>query len=273
MAGAQTAIVAAGRGDTLEHVPAIDKPDPAQPSGDFNTVRRLRTFDEVIVQVQDAIASGRFQPGDRLPSERELCQMFGIGRPALREALRVLEVLGVLDIRPGKGGGIFVAAQNGEGVGAALASLIRLAGATAAELGEFRTSFEGETAAWAAQRARPEEVQQLLQRAQAARTVANRPDRRWSDIVKIDIAFHQTVAEASHNRVRVAVMYGLLSAVERVELTITSLAEPHLLQSTANDLQAIAEAISDRDPDRARDAMRAHVEWFSELYVRAASER
>lgn len=163
----------------------------------------------------------------------------------------MLEALGVVDTRPGKTGGIFVAEQTGKGVGAALASLLHMVGATPEELGEFRASFEGETAAWAAQRAHPDEVEQLLACAAEAHVVAARERGRWSDIVRLDIPFHQLVAQASRNRVRVAVMQGLLQVLERTELTITSLAEPYLLGSTANDLTAVAEAIRDGDAARA----------------------
>lgn len=258
--------------DTLDAMSTADNNASSAAASAFNIVRRVRSFDDVVLQVQNAILAGTFQTGDRLPGERDLCQMFGVGRPTLREALRVLEVLGVVDIRPGKSGGIYVARQTGEGVGVTLASLIRMAGATPEELAEFRASFEGETAGWAARRAQTEEVERLLNAAAAARAVAEDPNGRWSDVVAIDIDFHQTVAHASHNRVRVAVMQGLLRAVERVERGITSLAEPRLLASTADDLEAVATAIRDKDAERARAAMRAHVEWFSELYVRAANE-
>lgn len=249
-----------------------DKSSPSAASGAFNAVRRVRSFDDVVLQVQNAILDGTFETGDRLPAERDLCQMFGVGRPTLREALRVLEVLGVISIRLGKAGGIYVAQQTGEGVGVTLASLIRMAGATPEELAEFRASFEAETAGWAARRARADEVERLVDAAVAARIVADDPNGRWSDVVRIDIDFHQTVAEASRNRVRVAVMQGLLRAVERVERGITSLAGPEVLTAAAADLEAVATAIRDKDPERARAAMRAHVEWFGELYVRAANE-
>lgn len=259
--------------DTLNTMSTPDNSASSAGANVFNVVRRVRSFDDVVLQVQNAILEGIFQTGDRLPSERDLCQMFGVGRPTLREALRVLEVLGVVDIRPGKSGGIYVARQTGEGVGVTLASLIRMAGATPEELAEFRASFEGETAGWAARRALPEEVERLCDAAATVRSIAQDPSGRWSEVVAIDINFHQTVAHASRNRVRVAVMQGLLRAVERVELGITSLAEPRLLASTADDLEAVAAAIRDKDEDRARTAMRAHVEWFSELYVRAADGR
>ena len=83
------------------------------PASQFTAIRRVRSFDEVVAQIQGAILSGRYRAGDRLPTERELCALFDVSRPTLREALRALEVLGSLEIRPGRRGGIFVASPNG----------------------------------------------------------------------------------------------------------------------------------------------------------------
>ncbi len=245
-------------------------PQPDQ--SPFTAIRRVRNFDEVVMQIQDAILTGRFRTGDRLPSERELTQLFDVSRPTLREALRALEVLGILDIRPGKSGGIFVAVPSGDSVGSALAALIRLRGATAAELNEFRTSFEGETAAWAARRADDEDVERILQLAAEVRERAERPQTRWPDMVELDLLFHETVAAASKNQVRVAVMLGTLRALQRVELTITEIADAALHRSVGVELGAVAEAIRDRDPDRAREAMRGHVDRFGALYLDVQSD-
>ncbi len=239
-------------------------PDP------FTAIRRTRSFDEVVMQVQDAVMTRRFEPGERLPSERALSETFEVSRPTLREALRALEVLGVLEIRAGKGGGIFVAEPTGEGVGSALAALIHLRGATPTELNEFRESFEGETAAWAARRADPEDVERLAEIARDVSALAQLADTRWAEIVPLDVAFHEAVAQASKNRVRVAVMLGLLRAIERVELTITDLADVQLHKLVGKHLTAIAQAIGDHDAEGARLAMKTHVDRFGDLYVRAA---
>ena len=162
----------------------------------------------------------------------------------------------ILDIRPGKRGGIFVAAPSGSGVGSALEALILLRGATTAELNEFRTSFEGETAAWAAERA------DARGRASACsstpRGCAPPPhatDTRWEEMVDLDVHFHELVAQASKNQVRVAVMLGLLRAVQHVELRVTPLADPGLHRDVAAELTAVAEAISRA---RARPGARGH---------------
>jgi GntR family transcriptional regulator, transcriptional repressor for pyruvate dehydrogenase complex len=240
-------------------------PDEPRPNP-FKAVRRVRSFDEVVMQIQGAIISGHYSTGDRLPNERELSTMLDVSRPTLREALRSLEVLGILDIRPGKRGGIFVAAPSGSGVGSALEALILLRRATTAELNEFRMSFEGETAAWAAERADEEDAERLLSHTAAVRAAAARPGTRWEEMVELDVRFHELVANASKNQVRVAVMLGLLRAVERVELRVTPIADPGLHRDVGAELTAVAEAIRDHDPERARTAMRAHLARFFARY-------
>jgi DNA-binding FadR family transcriptional regulator len=256
--------------DASQHVIAGERESAATP---FTAIRRSRSFDAVVTQIQDAILGGRFRSGDRLPNERDLCGMFDVSRPTLREALRTLEVLGILDIRPGRSGGIFVSEPDGESVGSALAALIGLRGATAGELNEFRTSFEGETAAWAARRAGRDDVERLNRIASHARATAERRETQWPDMVELDIKFHETVARASNNEVRVAVMLGILRALQRIEMTIGPLADAALHRSVGDELTAVAEAIADHDPDRARDAMCSHVERFSALYIEVDERR
>jgi GntR family transcriptional repressor for pyruvate dehydrogenase complex len=255
--------------DTSEHGTGEREATPTP----FTAIRRKRSFDDVVRQIQDAILSGRLSAGDRLPNERDLCGMFDVSRPTLREGLRTLEVLGILDIRPGKSGGIFVSAPSGDSVGSALAALIRLRGATAAELDEFRSSFEGETAAWAARRAERDDVERLTRIAADARAIAERRETQWCDMVAVDIKFHETVARASKNEVRVAVMLGIIGALQRIELTISSVADAALHRSVGEDLTAVAEAIADHDADHARDAMRAHLDRFGALYIEVEGPR
>src|SRR6266702_8324352 len=102
-------------------------------SGDllFQAVEQRRTFEQVLVQVEEAIISGGLQPGDRLPAERELAQTFGVSRASVREALRVLEMFGVMVARRGTGAdaGSVVADSAQSGLQSALrlhAGLLRI---------------------------------------------------------------------------------------------------------------------------------------------------
>src|SRR5919106_3418178 len=127
----------------------------------FTPAKRTRSFEDVVEQVRNAVIEGKIKKGDRLPNERELCRIFGISRSTLREGLRALEALGVVEVRPGAAGGAFATEPRADQVGLALEALIRFSDATARDLAEFRVSFEGETAYWAAKRATPDDVAAL----------------------------------------------------------------------------------------------------------------
>ena len=100
----------------------------------FGKVKRVRSFDDVLEQLREAIFSGRVRPGDRLPGERQLCEEFGVGRPTLREALRSLEAVGIIEVRPGKGGGSYAVTPSESILGDALAALVNLRGASLEDL-------------------------------------------------------------------------------------------------------------------------------------------
>src|SRR5215211_1811990 len=119
----------------------------------FRPIGRRRAFEDVILQVEDAIAEGRISQGDRLPPERELAQALGVSRGSVREALRVLEAFGVLAARRGRGadaGSTVTAEQNGlAGLLRIYASLLKV---PLSDLVDIRVAIEAMTARAAATR-------------------------------------------------------------------------------------------------------------------------
>src|SRR2546421_11800247 len=113
----------------------------SEPSS-FAPARRLRTLDDVFLQIRDAILAGQVPEGERLPNERDLAERFEVGRPTVREALRSLEALGIVEMRAGRSGGVFATRSSEASLGSALSTLVSLGGASAQELAEFRLSFE-----------------------------------------------------------------------------------------------------------------------------------
>src|SRR5215468_2046364 len=87
---------------------------PMKASSEFSPVQTTRVFEEIASQVRSQLATGRLRPGDRLPSERDLAQQLGVGRNSVREALRALEVSGILRLHKGGAGGAFIAQPTGE---------------------------------------------------------------------------------------------------------------------------------------------------------------
>ncbi len=115
----------------------------------FGRARRVRSFEDVVEQVRAAIASGSIGAGERLPSERELAEQFGVSRASLREALRALEALGLLEIRLGVRGGAFASFPDNERFASALSGLFSSqAGARAREFQFLRATFHADNAYW-----------------------------------------------------------------------------------------------------------------------------
>ncbi|ADB51153.1 FadR/GntR family transcriptional regulator [Conexibacter woesei] len=239
----------------------------------FSAVRVTRSFDEVVRQLHAGLLSGRYQPGDRLPNERELGELLRVGRSTVREALRTLELQGLVEVRPGRNGGIFAAEPSGRSVGDALETLLRFRQPSRAELLEFRVSFEGETAWWAARRATDEDHARLRALADAVGASARASGRAWEQIADDDVAFHAAVAEASRNQVRVAVMQAINHPLREGVLAMGASADDAVRVAVADDLREIAEAIAAGDADLARDRMREHVERNPALNDAAGAER
>jgi GntR family transcriptional repressor for pyruvate dehydrogenase complex len=233
----------------------------------FTEVKRTRSSDDVVDQIRDAILEGRLRTGNRLPNERELCGMFGVSRATLREGLRTLEALGAIEIRPGAAGGIFAAEPQGDQVGAALESLMRFRHVTAYELAEFRTSFEGETAEQAAERAPDEALAGLRELVEQFRALAADATVPWRRLAELDITFHEAVAEAAQNQVRVAIMLGIQRALHRLSVSLDPVMTPAARREIGEELRAIVQALEARDGERAGDLMRRHVRKFSDLEV------
>lgn len=245
---------------------------PESPVLPFTHVRRPRSSDDVVSQVKDAIISGHFKTGDRLPSERDLCGVFGVSRPTLREALRTLEVLGVIEIRPGATGGIFVCEPQGDHLGAALGALLQFRGATVHELAEFRVSFESETARWAAERADADDIAHLRSIAEQFSQLAEQDGLPWRVLVELDIAFHEALAEASKNAVRVGIMLGIHRALHEASSSLDEQATGTVRRTIGKELRAIAEAVGAHDGDMAVRLTAKHVKKFAEL-ERAVHDR
>lgn len=242
-------------------------------AGLFTVVRRTRSSDDIVSQIRSAILEDRLKEDDRLPGERELCGQFGVSRATLREGLRTLEALGVIEIRPGSTGGIFVSEPRGDQVGAALEALIRFRRATVDDLAEFRVSFEGQSAHWAALRADADDIARLSDLAKQYGQLVADGEVAWRHLVDVDIAFHLAIAEASKNQVRVAIMLGIHRALAEASNSIAQHVQGPVRKAIARELRAIAEAVGQHDAPLAAKRMRAHVKKFSELERAAQRER
>lgn len=220
----------------------------------FDSVSDKSSLSEkVISQVTDAIIGGRLAPGQRLPSERELAEQFGVSRTVVRDAIKTLSGRGILRIR--RGAGIFVATSEehaSHSMGEVSGSLV-LEGAGLRDLFELRRTLEIEAAGWAADRRREHHVDRLEEIVSEARSHAGDPDA----LNQCDARFHVAIAEASQNLVLVRVMLTLLDLLETARRR--SLSIPGRPEMSLGQHEKIISAIRAKDPRGARRAMLEHL--------------
>ncbi len=221
---------------------------------------RRRGSDRVAQQIQDAVATGALIVGERLPNERELSRLFGVSRATIREAVRRLETEGMVKVRRGVSGGTFVSQPDPGRLGLALLALIRFGEATARDFTEFRAGFDPETAWWAAERADAADRQRLSALAEDVMARARVEDLSWPEFAEGDIRFHEALADASKNPIRVAVMLAVHEAFRQSSATIVRHDSSAWRIDQAQQLAAVAAAVAAADADEARRCMAVHVQ-------------
>jgi GntR family transcriptional repressor for pyruvate dehydrogenase complex len=213
-------------------------------------VRSIRLADKVASAVTDSIVSGRLEPGDRLPSERELCEQFGVSRPVVREAVRSLIAKGLLADNPRRGH--VVSALGRDTVTESLTLYLRGQRLDYGKLMEARIVVEVENAGLAAQRATPEQVQAL-------RDAAGRLQVGLSaeQAALADTGFHRTIATATGNEFFEILLDSIREALITVQLP--TLSDPKIVRGARRMHDRIVAQIAAGDREGARKAMRLHL--------------
>ena len=182
--------------DAGPRLPAI-RATPPRPLV-FQAVDQRRTFEQILLQIEEAIIDGRLEPGDRLPAERDLARTFGVSRASVREALRVLEMFGVITARRGTGPdvGSVVAGSAGDGLRNALRLHVGLLRIPARDMVQVRAGYERQAAQLAAERASDGakitgHLHEIVASMRAATAI--------SEFNELDTDFHVELARASGN--------------------------------------------------------------------------
>lgn len=198
------------------------------------------------------ITAGNLKAGDHLPPERSLAKVFGVSRPTVREAVRALSVLGVLEIR--HGGGIAVSPLTATDLLKPLTFFLTLRGAEVEKLYDARQLIEGDIAARAALRAGPPDIEKLDELIEEQRLAVARPDRYR----EIDTAFHRNIALLADNEflARAAQSLNVLGLEFRKVASET----PSVIERSIQDHVAIVRALEAKDDEAARAAMAAHMQ-------------
>lgn len=228
-----------------------------------------RTWRTVLERIEADLIEGRLVPGDRLTPERELATTLGVGRSSVREALRVLEVLGLIRTGTGSGpsaGAIVVATPRG-GVSTLMRLHVAAQGFPIDDVLRTRIILETATVAELARAPAP-----ALADAEAALRAMDTPGLTPPEFLALDAAFHLALAEASGNTVVAAVMGGLRDAIEAyVRAAAEHIDDWDTVSAGLRaEHRAIVEAIAAGDPERARSIVHDHITGY---YARATTER
>lgn len=241
--------------------------------GVINSIRPVATYELVVEQVRRAIFLGRFMPGDKLPPERDLAAQMAVSRTTIREAMRVLEGEGLIQVRRGATGGLVVKAQSGLRPNE-VETYMETQRDMLDTIYEYRIANECMAARLAALRRTKEQLQRLEAALQAMGQLCATPEMRATtaniaQFRSIDSEFHLVVAEASGNSL---IRQAVEDARTAMFLPIGKVFKK--LEDSANEHhEAIYAAISDGDPDRAAMAMHQHVRTSREALENLMPQR
>ena len=228
----------------------------------FRKARQNRIFQDVVDQIQEAILSGSLKTGEKLPPERELGALFGTSRGTTREALRVLEQKGLVEIRLGVGGGAVVKGASADQITESLAMLIRSQKVSLEHLAEFREGIEGTVTGIAAEKADARGIRELQTLvARAAECYAGGLGL-WNDFVRVDEQVHMALARISGNPLYMFIMQTIHDNIHLYYDRFLK-AGPDEFRENLEDLQAIVAAVAQKDGSRAAELAREHVRRFN----------
>ena len=224
----------------------------------LQAIEKASVKDQTLEQLKNYILSGVVQLGGRLPSERALADALGVGRYSVREALKVLEAVGLVQSRVGEG--TFLTTNTGASFGRILGLSLATWGGTIIEILDAREMIEAEAARAAAERATPTQLNQIkreLELMNGASAVRN--------YLTADMNFHRRIGEASHNAIISQFVHNLIDLLEEA-LQETHSDELPTQAEGGGSHQDIFNAIVESNPSEAGELMRSHIRFSSEVW-------
>ena len=241
---------------TLSRDLASAAPPSARPAPTFEPIHTRRAFEEVCDRIRAQIAAGTLRPGDKLPAERDLAVQFGVGRNALREALRSLEIAGIVRLQKGAKGGAFIQSGNASRMNEVVRDMLSLGSISVAELTEARMHIQDLVVRLACERATRADLDALA--ANVDRTEQVTAAGKYLDRVECSREFYGLLVEAAHNQVLAMIVRSITDIL--MQFVYTRVAgggkpQPRLVEKR----RAFLAALRARDPELATRLMRNHL--------------
>jgi GntR family transcriptional regulator, transcriptional repressor for pyruvate dehydrogenase complex len=233
----------------------------------FRPVKTKRAFEEISTEIKRLIFQGTLKPGDRLPNENDLARKFGVSRQTIREALRVLELTGVIRMQKGGTGGPLVVDTIMHAINGLYLDAIQMKNITPEEISFARIKIEKMVLDAAIDCADDSDIGKLEENvASEKRVLANN-----LDAFEKNVEFHRLIARASKNHLFVIVMESIVAVVadfrSRIGLDI------EVSKRAANEHEEILQAIKQRDREVAAELMEKHLSYVSVVLGAAPSQK
>jgi GntR family transcriptional repressor for pyruvate dehydrogenase complex len=230
--------------------------------GPLKPVSRTTLSEQVALQLAAEVTAKRWKPGDKLPSEAELCRAFNVGRSTLREALKSLAFVGIIRMRAG--GGSYVAERPSRYVNRPLLARDSLSTEKAVnDLAEARLVLETELTALCVRRATSRDLATLEELAKKMK-LAKDKDKDRGKFQQLDLEFHLSLAASSKNEVLAEFLGHIRGALQ--ELIGKSLLQPNGMNLACKQHARILDALKQRNPTAARKAIHTHLSAFQHDY-------
>jgi len=227
----------------------------------LSPIKNTKVYEQVIEQVKEMIADGTLKKGDKLPSERDLVEQLQVSRTSIREALRAMEIIGLIECK--QGGGNFVRENFENNLFEPLSIMFMLEKGDPMEIIELRKIIEVETVALAANRITDEEIISIGEIIEALKESINE-----EAAVKIDKRFHYEIAKASKNSLIISILNAISSLIDAYikGARMKILVEESNRVLLSNQHEKIYLALKEHDAVEAVKAMNAHLD-FANKYM------
>jgi GntR family transcriptional repressor for pyruvate dehydrogenase complex len=226
----------------------------------LSKVLPVRIFEQAVEQIRDLIASGAIVPGEKLPTEQDLGRQFNVSRSSVREALRVLEAEGLVEVK--RGLGTFVCQKPAaRATPNDLSHWLELRGETLEQVLQVREAVEGLTAALAAVHASAAQLDEIraivMQQERMIAKISADGEEQAEELSRLDVAFHLAIGAASGNDIANEIISHIIPAFQWSNRAVLYLCKrAQKMDKEHNDVLSALEA---RDPAAAETAMRNHI--------------
>jgi len=225
----------------------------------FNRIERPRVLNEILEQFKQNIVNGQLKKGDRLPSERQLAEMLGVSRSMIREAVKSLEMIGLIDCV--QGGGNFIASDMRDSLVEPLSIMFLLNGSDIIEVQQFRRALEIASVRLAAKRINGHDLAELDKICKTLESSAEKVDHD-----SIDQTFHRIIAHASGNSLLITTHNAASVLIQNQIRDVRNviLSEHDNLHQVNNQHRSIYEALRIGNADKAVAAMTHHMDYIEQ---------